>query len=239
MLFNYSNLKAENELLKKGQTGGNSTQGESTANITSDQFKSKRPQTAKIKEADKMFRKSVNDLNLFKMNPLFDEEDLLEKFNFNLKPPSNNNFSSFATPMQEDINSLLNFDDEKNVENQKHYEDYADLQEDESDEELKDILNKSIQNLKLINDIKLENQLHTKREIDPPIDTRKPLIAKNTKPRAELSKPKANSIFNKPIAVASEKEAGNPHSSNKLPTLKLKSTRLKSKDPVLLREANK
>lgn len=239
LLFNYSNLKSENELLKKANAGVNcSSHGESTANVTSDQYKSKRPQTALTRDIDKCFRKSVNDINLFKMNPLFDEEDLLEKYNFNLKAENKEN-TSFVLPSQDDLKSLLNYNKDNHLKfiEQPHTEkidNFDDLQDDESDEELKDILNKSIQNLKMIKEIKLENNLLNTKQVDN--RDSKVAFSKNIKPKEIGTKDKSNSIFNKPVSSLIDKELGNHPSNNRLPTLKLKTTRMKSKDPILLRE---
>lgn len=103
LLFNFSNLKEENSQLKKQSDISNTT------NNTSN-FKSlHRPQTSRIKEVDSIFRKSLYDLKSFRENPLFDEEDLINKYETGLDNDINNKKSNEETEFSDDeLNDLIN-----------------------------------------------------------------------------------------------------------------------------------
>ena len=116
LLFNFSTLKEENEQLKANQNFNLNNISINTSNFNTKQ--SQRPQTAKIKDFDSVYNKSISNINLFQENPLFDNEDLYDKFKFNKK---------------------------QNVAERK--------EEEFSDEEINDLINKSISGINSIKDL--------------------------------------------------------------------------------------
>lgn len=153
LLFNFSLLKEENEALKKN------TQNNSSTNDT---YKPQRPQTAKIKETDSIFKSTIDSIKLFKENPLFDQEDIIDKYQFNLRQNEKKN----------DINSEININKVNDFQKKLSLDDYneiiADAQldlDDEEDEEMKDIINKSISDFKMIQEFKDFNEKMTTDEI--------------------------------------------------------------------------
>ncbi len=77
----YSTLKEVFEQLKINQK---SNLNKTTVNTSIFQnYDNNRPQTAKIKDFDSIYNKSISKINLFQENLLFDNEDLYDKFRFN------------------------------------------------------------------------------------------------------------------------------------------------------------
>ena len=63
---------------------------------------SNRPQTAKVKDVDTLFNKSISNLKMFKQNPLFDDEDLMQLEN------NKNDIQNEETFSDDELNVLIN-----------------------------------------------------------------------------------------------------------------------------------
>jgi hypothetical protein len=104
LLFNYSTLKEDFEQLKINQRSNFNNTTVNTSHFKNSD--NNRPQTAKIKDYDSIYNKSITNINLFQENPLFDNEDLYDKFRFNKK--QNNEIKKDEQFSDEEINDLIN-----------------------------------------------------------------------------------------------------------------------------------
>lgn len=157
-LFVYENTNTYNKNRIENSTTNTNTTNTNTLNFTnsnnyenninSNNYKYIRPQTAKTREVDNIFKKSIDNINLFKQNPFFDEEDLMEKYKMDLEE----SFEKYNIKIDKNCskNEYIKTGNNNIVESSNKDV----LAEDDEDDELNDLINKSISDFKLIKEIK-------------------------------------------------------------------------------------